>query len=480
MKKKGFTLVELLGVIMLMGLIAMITIPKIVKQIKDTKGSIDKSTEILITTGSSNYIEENKNDFPKYDGAKYCIMLETLVNEGKLSSDIRDSKGNKLDLNKYVQVEVVNNKYEYKIADSCTDSGHSSVLVTKIAVQKEWNDNNNLLKLRPNSVEVELLKKKAGEPDSAYQVFRTQTLNDANNWSYIWQSLDGLVVSDNNGKYEWTVREKNLSSDYSAGVSWTGDYKTTKKAKLTNTLKSVPVKMSVKKVWNDENNKYNKRPSSVEVELLKKKVGEPDSAYRVFRTQTLNASNNWSYTWQNLAGLVRRDMYGTYDWTIREKGSVPNYTSSTSWTGDYVNGWKATITNTVSVQPYCPAGTLINENNNYVCRKNSNPIKENQCHQECHMEPKEECHDEQVYDCYRHGSSFTGSYCYQGCGSGSWCGPNNMCYRNNCGYTTETKCETVNREVCNNVCQDVITGYRCDGGWNLRGDNMCYRNADFR
>jgi len=121
MNKKAFTLTELLGVITILGIIAIIAFPPILKQIKGTQSKIDEATKILITTGASNYVDENKNDFPKVSGNTYCITLQTLVDDNKVSKDLVDSKGDKLNLNKYVKVEILNNQYTYNIVDSCTE-----------------------------------------------------------------------------------------------------------------------------------------------------------------------------------------------------------------------------------------------------------------------------------------------------------------------------------------------------------------------
>lgn len=121
MNKKAFTLTELIGVITILGLIALIAFPPLLKQIKGTKSKIDEATEMLITTGAGNYIDENKNDFPKIGGNKYCIALYTLVDDNKVSKDLVDSEGNKLDLNKYVKVGISNNQYTYDIVDNCTE-----------------------------------------------------------------------------------------------------------------------------------------------------------------------------------------------------------------------------------------------------------------------------------------------------------------------------------------------------------------------
>lgn len=119
--KKGFTLIELMGVITIMGIIALVAFPPLLRQIKNSKSKIDEATEKLIIASSSNYVEENKNSFPKIEGETYCITLQTLADDNKLSKDLKNSNGDNIDLNKYVKVDIINNNYSYTVTDSCTN-----------------------------------------------------------------------------------------------------------------------------------------------------------------------------------------------------------------------------------------------------------------------------------------------------------------------------------------------------------------------
>lgn len=121
MNKKGFTLTELIGTVIILGLIALIAFPPLLKQIQGTKSKIDEATEKLIIAGASNYVDENKNDFPKINGNVYCITIQTLVDDNKVSKDLMDSEGNEIDLDKYIKVDITNNQYSYNIVDSCTE-----------------------------------------------------------------------------------------------------------------------------------------------------------------------------------------------------------------------------------------------------------------------------------------------------------------------------------------------------------------------
>ena len=119
MKRTGFTLIELLGVITLLGLIIGLMFPPLLIQLKKASNSIDDATKNIIIVGASDFVEENKNDFPKIAGEYYCIQFQDLVDENKISKDLKDSEGNKVNLENYVKVTISDNKYNYEITDEC-------------------------------------------------------------------------------------------------------------------------------------------------------------------------------------------------------------------------------------------------------------------------------------------------------------------------------------------------------------------------
>lgn len=82
---------------------------------------------------------------------------------------------------------------------------------------------------------------------------------------------------------------------------------------------------TVIKKWKDSNNKYEKRPTEIVVQLLKD--GE------VYKTAVLNEENGWTYTWSYLNRLSK--------WSIAEEVVPDGYTVSISQ-----DGGTYTITNT--------------------------------------------------------------------------------------------------------------------------------------
>lgn len=108
--KKGFTLSELLAVIVLLGLIVAIIFPNIVDQVQKKQKEIDDTKLKLIYSGAKNYCIENNKDFP-------CkVELETLYKENKIPFEIKEyQKNGNYGEYKYIIVnKTANGKYSYK------------------------------------------------------------------------------------------------------------------------------------------------------------------------------------------------------------------------------------------------------------------------------------------------------------------------------------------------------------------------------
>ncbi|HHW68954.1 MAG TPA: prepilin-type N-terminal cleavage/methylation domain-containing protein [Tenericutes bacterium] len=116
---KGFTLVELLGVIIILAAIALISFPLILEQIRKTQGELDKASKELIISSAELYIDKNISKYPRIVDNVYCITLNTLNSSGDLNSSIIDNinKGN-INIEQTVKVEVTNIGYEYDLVPS--------------------------------------------------------------------------------------------------------------------------------------------------------------------------------------------------------------------------------------------------------------------------------------------------------------------------------------------------------------------------
>lgn len=125
MKKNGFTLVELLGVIIIIVALALVVFPLVMNGFKKNKKEISAVTKTLIEDATVTYMDENPNMYEKVEGNIYCISLSQVVNSGNLSSPLTDpSTGNEIPISYKVKVTIENRQYvPTYIADSnCTES----------------------------------------------------------------------------------------------------------------------------------------------------------------------------------------------------------------------------------------------------------------------------------------------------------------------------------------------------------------------
>ncbi len=127
MKNKGFTLVEIMGVIVIVGLLLLLIVPNLVNRISGGKGRVTQVTKDIIYNGASQYIRENKN---VYKVGEYCVLIKQLINDEKLKSPVKDvtgeiNNGNALDEGYAVHVRISgsgNEEYELEETGACLSS----------------------------------------------------------------------------------------------------------------------------------------------------------------------------------------------------------------------------------------------------------------------------------------------------------------------------------------------------------------------
>lgn len=113
MKKKGFTLIELMGVIALLALIALIIFPSILNQMKKIDTNISEANKKLIYSAVDDYIDNDKTAKVCLNGRKELyVKLSVLKDAGVLSKDI--------DLKEYETLLVYyqGNKYQYEFLNT--------------------------------------------------------------------------------------------------------------------------------------------------------------------------------------------------------------------------------------------------------------------------------------------------------------------------------------------------------------------------
>ena len=205
-------------------------------------------------------------------------------------------------------VKEVNVPEGYTVSGDGTEENGYTIIntytpeVTSVNVNKVWNDNNNQDGIRPNEIEVELLK-------NGQETGNTVILNADNKWT---GTFDNLPVYENGEKITYTVKEITVSG-YAVNITQNGENDFT----ITNTHTPGVTSVTVNKVWNDKDNQDGLRPDSIEVELLKN--GEPTG-----NILTLNEENHWTGTFNN---LPIKENGVEIEYTVRENTQIEGYTT---------------------------------------------------------------------------------------------------------------------------------------------------------
>lgn len=122
MKKKGFTLIEMMAVMMIIAIIAVLAVPPILTSIRNSKKEISDAMEQVIVSASDLYMSDNSNEYARYNGNRYCITLRDLVESDKLTSPIYDpTTSQEISPDKFVKVDIFDNEYSYEIVDDCEE-----------------------------------------------------------------------------------------------------------------------------------------------------------------------------------------------------------------------------------------------------------------------------------------------------------------------------------------------------------------------
>ena len=130
--KKGFTLVELLGVIVILAVISMIAVPLIDRSINEGDEDLYNTQMNQILKAAKNYYAENLEKLNSVGGgcdeeciSDCCVTLETLQEDGYLPTEVDNPKtGETFKPNEIVVLVTKNGQhFEYKVVDKSEENG---------------------------------------------------------------------------------------------------------------------------------------------------------------------------------------------------------------------------------------------------------------------------------------------------------------------------------------------------------------------
>lgn len=198
----------------------------------------------------------------------------------------------------YTVREVEAGGYRSSVSVSEGAATITNTLLTDVPVRKVW-EGSAPAGTQPESIEVTLLANGAATD-------KTLTLNAGNQWQGVFEDLDAYDA--NGDMIRYTVSEVYIP-DYQQAV--TGDAEAG--YVITNTYKQEMISISGEKIWNDEDDRYQKRPESIVIKLWAD--GE------LIETLTVTEADEWAWSFDQ---LPKYDRGTEIAYTISEE-PVENY-----------------------------------------------------------------------------------------------------------------------------------------------------------
>lgn len=127
-KKNGFTLIELIGIIVILGVLVVIGVPSLLKTLNNNKNKEYETFEKNLFLATESYIQKHQDSFTglaEPNGAA-IVGINTLVDVGLIkSSTVNPKTGKKINLNDFIKVTNTKNQeqdephynYQYLVAD---------------------------------------------------------------------------------------------------------------------------------------------------------------------------------------------------------------------------------------------------------------------------------------------------------------------------------------------------------------------------
>ena len=139
--KKGFTLIEVLTVIVILAIILIIGVPQVLNAIESSKVSVYINNEKMLIKSTEVFLSKTFEEFPINNGETTEIIIDDLIQEGYLN-DLRNPEDRTENCSGYILVTKINfNSYDYTPHVRCGNEINNSIDDNLLA---HYKFNNNL------------------------------------------------------------------------------------------------------------------------------------------------------------------------------------------------------------------------------------------------------------------------------------------------------------------------------------------------
>ena len=122
--KKGFTLAEILGVIVIIGILLVLIVPAVINRITESEDEVKGATGNIIYNAADQYIKEHPDLYPPGQSGRYCITIKSLIEDGKLVEPVIDPSTGEDISDKSVMVTIYTagtSDFELTEKDTCEE-----------------------------------------------------------------------------------------------------------------------------------------------------------------------------------------------------------------------------------------------------------------------------------------------------------------------------------------------------------------------
>jgi len=83
--KKGFTLIEMIGSIVILAIIALVAFPAVLNMLNSSQVKVDDGMKKYAKGAAKEYVNDHVNDFPRNSSLNKNVSINKLISEGYMT-----------------------------------------------------------------------------------------------------------------------------------------------------------------------------------------------------------------------------------------------------------------------------------------------------------------------------------------------------------------------------------------------------------